>query len=563
MSRDGSGASGACPSRFTRLLLLRWRPSLSIVFCGLLGTMLPAAYGLAIGIREPGVHDEFSYLLGADTFAHGRLTNPSPSLPEFFEAPHILVSPTYASKYPPGQALILALGQRLFGRPIWGVWLSCGLFAASLCWMLLSWTSKPWALAITIAAIATTGVSTYWAQSYWGGMLAACGSALLFGGTRRTIRSPRTIHTLVTAVGVLVLANTRMYEGLLVCVAAAVPLGWWLVRGGRTPLRLKLTRMVLPFAIALLAGGSLMAVFNHAVTGHFSNAPYEVHNAQYMGQGAFLFSELRAPERTPTAHVARFYSDSTHAPERGWRLVEHVVRNIYDRLPATVESALGAVDYPDGGRQPYRALSLWAFAFLIPSLRSRWAWFCIGTFLAVVAGQSLVWWWFPHYSAPLVPLVLAVVAIALRRTVWSRDRRDRLRLCSPPVVVVFSGLYVMVSPVLRVVAPDRTGEARTSGVGTVSASTPESPRLSASMVRRQLESQGASHLVFVDYDDNLTSQDGEWVYNPADLNGARVIFAHDLGAAKNPLLMRVYPERRVWRVHVSRGTTQLSPYPAQ
>ncbi len=158
-----------------KLSLIR-HPIAAVAICAVLGTVIPATIGLMGEIPEPHVHDEFSYLLAADTFAHGRLTNPTPDLPGFFESEHVLVVPSYMSKYPPGQGVVLAAGQVLFGHPIWGVWLSFGLFAASLCWMLQAWTSKPWAFAVTTLVIVTLGGPTsYWVGSYMGGAVAACG----------------------------------------------------------------------------------------------------------------------------------------------------------------------------------------------------------------------------------------------------------------------------------------------------------------------------------------------------------------------------------------------------
>ncbi len=94
-------------------------------------------------IPRPRIQDEFSYLLGAETFAAGRLSNPSPKYPRFFEAPHILVTPSFQSRYPPGQAMVLALG-KLLGHPWFGVLLSCAAMAGSICWMLQGWMPARW-----------------------------------------------------------------------------------------------------------------------------------------------------------------------------------------------------------------------------------------------------------------------------------------------------------------------------------------------------------------------------------------------------------------------------------
>jgi hypothetical protein len=66
---------------------------------------------------------------------------------------------------------------------------------------------------------------------------------------------------------------------------------------------------------------------------------------------------------------------------------------------------------------------------------------------------------------------------------------------------------------------------------------------------RQLESMGGSHLVFVNYSDHWNISH-DWVYNGARLDSPPVLFAHDLGSAKDRELVEQYRGRTAWMLRL-------------
>ena len=165
--------------------------------------------------------------------------------------------------------------------------MTVSLTFAAICWMLQAWVPRRWALFGAILGILQvrfadlplmpSGLLGYWSQSYWGGSLAAFGGALVFGALPRVLRRPCVRHALLLGLGLVILANTRPFEGLVISLPVAVMLLSWALRKNNFSRHTVLVRIVTPLAIVLVVAAGAMAFYNFRVTESPFRFPYLVH----------------------------------------------------------------------------------------------------------------------------------------------------------------------------------------------------------------------------------------------------------------------------------------------
>jgi hypothetical protein len=542
------------------LLRLSRRRRLSVLTVGCVALAIRLAILPAVPIPQPYIHDEFSFLLASDTFASGRLTNLTHPLWQHFESFHITQIPTYMSMYFPAQGLALAAGQILTGRPWYGVWFTSGLMCAAICWMLQGWMPPGWALFGGALAIVRLSLFSYWGSSYYGGAIAATGGALVLGALPRILRGaggnarnglaarspfsawfgavsggPRAYRIrdgVLMATGAAILANSRPVEGLLVC-APAVSVALWAIVAQPKPVR----KLIGP-ATLLIAAAGLMGYYNYRVFGNPWTLPYQVNRAEYASAPVFMWQSPRPVPLYRHAVMRDFYTR--------WELGDYQkAHTLSGFVDLTIKKAgigllfvLGILFLP----------VLVALPGIFRDRRMRYLTLAGAIFSLGLASNV---WMLPHYLAPFIAGFYAILVHGMRRLRgWGHSGRALVRLI-PIVCVILAGLRLAAGPIHMPIPRWPTMWYGTEPLG-----------LPRAAVAAQLASYAGKQLVIVRYAPSHAPFD-DWVYNAADIDRSRVVWAREMKEEDNLKLIRYFGDREVWLAEPDTVPPRVTPWGAR
>jgi hypothetical protein len=507
--------------------------------------ILPVALRLILvphhPIPAPNVSDDFSYVLVADTLRHFRLANPPHPLPQFFETFFALQDPTYSSIFPIGQGIAIALGWTLFGHPWAGVALSIGAFCGLCYWMLRAWVPPGWALLGGVLAAIEFGPLSQWMNSFWGGGVSATAGCLVYGALPRIREAGKPRDAILLGLGLGLQILTRPFESVFLTLSIVL----YFLPSLRVTADLRaLAKPAAIAAITVLPAIALVLLHNREVTRSWTTLPYMVSRYQYGVPATFTFQPNPVPHRELT-------------PEQ--KLDFDIQAEVHGKGPDSIGSYLSRIAYRVRFYRFFFLAPLYlAIPFFLLRLREfRYVWVAL-TLAVFAAGTNFYPYFYSHYIAAATCLFVLVSVAGLERLSRLALRGVAVGRSAAALIVFLCATNFLFWYGLHVFEGDLTeAMVRYEPWDVINRGDPDG-RIA---VNDALAKAPGQQLVFIRYWPQHRFE--EWVHNAADIDGSRVVWAHDLGTAENEKLLRYYRNRTAWLLEPDAHRPKLVLYPPE
>jgi hypothetical protein len=354
----------------------------------------------------------------------------------------------------------------------------------------------------------------------------------VLGAWPRIRRQQRVRDALLMSLGLIILANSRPYEGLVFSTPIALTMLLWLLNRSRPPLRQSLPRVVVPIIVCLLVASIATGYYYYRVTGSPFRTGYQVEADTYGAAPVLLWQTPHAESGYRHEVMRDFYGWELRVFETN-RTFHGYLHNFWERLTFCWRFFLG----------PLLTIPLLALPWVI---RQRRMWLPVLICAAMVVALSVETWNMPHYFAPATCALYLVLTQGMRIIWhWSPAGRPIGRAIVRAIPMLACAMILL----------------RLTAVAVHVQIEPAWPRNDSgrTMIEGRLEHLSGRQLVIVVYGPKH-NLDHEWVFNRADIDAARIVWARDMGEGANQELLRYFKDRRIWKVNADASPPQLEQY---
>lgn len=274
-----------------------------------------------------------------------------------------------------------------------------------------------------------------------------------------------------------------------------------------------------------------MGFYNLRITGNPFLMPYQIHEQTYAMAPVFLWQKL--PPKPQYRHRVMRDFHATYALPfyTNQRSMSGLLAE--DMYPLLSLGFLTVNIFLIPVIMAFPVLAAW-------TLRNLWGRRALVIYFVLVVGLLTETFKWPHYLAPITSLNYYFMVNALRLARWRNRKIGQLMLWQAPllaITVLVVSLY-----------------------GTIKKNSSSSWQEQRARLLKQLKEEGGEHLIIVSYGPGH-SVHKEWVYNEADIDHSKVVFARAINSKQDCQLVEYFKSRRIWSLDTDQSIPKLKPYP--